>query len=88
MPSRRWMRRISPRICTRSLASRFESGSSNSSTLGLHDQGAGERDALLLTAGELVRVPGRHTVRGSCEVRAVSTSSRTRLAGSFFSFRP
>src|SRR5690606_6282328 len=34
IPSRCCRRRISPRICTRSLASRLESGSSKSSTLG------------------------------------------------------
>ena len=55
MPRRRWMRRISARIAPRSLASRLDSGSSKQQHLGLHDQGAGQGDPLLLAAGQLVR---------------------------------
>ena len=46
-------------ICSRSLLSSAESGSS-SSTLWTHDQRAGERDALALAAGKL----GRAALRG------------------------
>ena len=44
---------VSPRTCTRSLASRLESGSSNSSSVRLHDQRTRQRHALLLPAREL-----------------------------------
>jgi hypothetical protein len=47
---------ISVRICTRSLASRLESGSSNRKTLRLAHDGAAHGDALALAAGELARL--------------------------------
>ena len=56
MPSSSWMRRISSRSCSAPCASSADSGSSSSSTRRLDRQRAGERDALLLAAGELVRV--------------------------------
>ena len=40
-------------MCTRSAASRLESGSSNRNTFGLAHDGAADRDALALAAGEL-----------------------------------
>ncbi len=55
MPRRSWMRRISSRSCTRTFASSAESGSSRRRTRGVRDERAGERDPLLLPAGELVR---------------------------------
>ena len=57
---RRWCRRFrSPRTCTRSFASRFDSGSSSRNACGLADQRAPHRDALTLAAGELRRPPLR-----------------------------
>ena len=55
-PSSSWMRRISSRSCSRTLASSADSGSSSSRTRGLDGERAGERDPLLLAAGHLVRV--------------------------------
>ena len=49
------MRRISARISSRSLASRFDSGSSISTQRRLDDDGARDGDALLLAAGQLAR---------------------------------
>jgi hypothetical protein len=43
---------ISMRICTRSAASRFDSGSSNRKTLGFAHDGAADGDALALAAGQ------------------------------------
>ena len=51
-----WKRLISERICTRSLASRLESGSSIRKTRGVAHQRAAERHALLLAARELARL--------------------------------
>ena len=53
MPRRRCSARISRRISTRNWASRLESGSSIRQTARLGHDGAAERDALLLAAGEL-----------------------------------
>ncbi len=53
MPSRDCSAAISARICTRSFASRFESGSSIRKTLGSPDDRAAHRDALALAAREL-----------------------------------
>jgi len=55
-PTRRWMREISARIWTRSLASRLESGSSIKKHRRLADDGASHGDALALAAGELARL--------------------------------
>ena len=44
------------RICTRSAASRFESGSSKRKTSGFAHDGAADGDALALAAGELRRL--------------------------------
>ena len=49
VPTVRWISRSSICISSRSLASRFESGSSSSS-IAADDERAGERDALLLAA--------------------------------------
>ena len=49
------MRRISARISSRSLASRFDSGSSISTQRRLDHDRARDRDALLLAAGQLAR---------------------------------
>ncbi len=49
--------RISWRMASRSLASRFDRHSSSSRTAGLDHQRAGESDALLLAAGELAWAP-------------------------------
>ena len=56
VPTMIWIRRISSRSRRRTLASSAESGSSSSSTFGSDGQRARERHALLLAAGELVRV--------------------------------
>ena len=48
--------RSQARASSRSFASRLESGSSSRMTGGFVDEGARERHALLLPAGELVRV--------------------------------
>ena len=56
MPRRRWRSRISPRRRALTRASSAESGSSSRSRPGDRAQRAGERDALLLAAGELRRV--------------------------------
>ena len=56
MPSDSWSRRISSRSVSRTLASSADSGSSSSSTRGSQRERAGQRDALLLAAGHLVRV--------------------------------
>ena len=56
MPSSRWIARISSRSETRILASSADSGSSSSSTCGLRRKRAGQRHALLLAAGQLVRI--------------------------------
>ena len=55
-PSSSWMRRISSRSCSRTLASSADSGSSSSSTRGRDGERPGQRDPLLLAAGQLVRV--------------------------------
>ena len=53
------MRRISARISSRSLASRFDSGSSMSTSGGATTTARGDRDALLLAAGDLAgQAPG------------------------------
>ncbi len=78
------MREISARICTRSFASRFESGSSIRNTCGLADDRTAHRDALPLAAGELGRLAlqlGRQA-RGS---RAASSTRR--FISSFGVFR-
>ena len=56
VPTLIWMRRISSRSWRRTFASSAESGSSRSRTLRLDRQRARQRDALLLAAGELVRI--------------------------------
>ncbi len=66
------MSRTCPRTSARSCASRFENGSSSSSSVGSGRQRPGERDALLLPAGELVR----HTVGEAVEVRRDRASRR------------
>jgi hypothetical protein len=56
MPNSSCSRRISKRISSRRLASRFDSGSSSSRNLRLDDQRAGHRHPLLLAARQLARV--------------------------------
>src|SRR3954452_917894 len=57
MPSSSWIRRISSRSCTRTCASRADSGSSSSRTCGATASARARATPLLLTAGELVRIP-------------------------------
>ena len=60
MPTSVWIRLSSICICRRSLRSSAPSGSSSSSTCGPVDQRPGQRDPLLLAAGELGRLaPGQ-----------------------------
>ena len=63
-PSRCCRSRSSRRTCTRILASRLESGSSSSSTLGSMAMVRATRDALLLAARELRRAGARRDGRG------------------------
>ena len=58
VPTSSWIRRISSRSCTRTLASSADSGSSSSSTCGCDGQRPGQGDPLLLAAGDLVRRSG------------------------------
>ena len=51
-----WMRATSVRICTRSFASRFDSGSSIRNSLRVAHDRAAHRDALALAAGEVRRL--------------------------------
>ncbi len=55
IPTSSWSAFSSTRSCLRSFASSAPSGSSSSSTRRAQDERAGERDALLLAAGELAR---------------------------------
>ena len=55
MPTSSWIAFSSIWSALRSFASRAPRGSSSKSTAGFEDQRAGERDPLLLPAGELVR---------------------------------
>ena len=57
MPNSRCIFFSSLRSCTRSLASRLDSGSSMQMMRGPGDEGAGDGHALLLTAGQLTRPP-------------------------------
>ena len=70
-PSSRWSRAISARICTRSFASRFESGSSIRNDLRLADDRATHRDTLALAARKL---RGR---RFRCSVMPSSSAVRS-----------
>ena len=54
-PSSRWMRRNSSCMSSRSFRSRASERLVEQQQVGLEDQGAGDRDALLLAAGKLVR---------------------------------
>ena len=56
---RPWIWAISERICTRSLASRLDSGSSIRNTDGLADDGPAHGDALALAAGKIPRAAPR-----------------------------
>ena len=76
MPSSSWSRRISSRRVSRTLASSADSGSSSSSTRGAQGERPGQRDALLLAAGELVRVARRRGRRGP--TRSSSSAARAR----------
>src|SRR3977135_2880717 len=58
-------RLISMRICARSFASRFDSGSSHTNNCGLctKERRAARRDALLLAARQLLRLAGQQFVQ-------------------------
>ena len=56
MPVRRWRSLSSQRIRSRSLASRFDSGSSSRRIARLDHQAPGQRHALLLAAAQLARI--------------------------------
>ena len=75
--------RSQARASSRSFASRLESGSSSRMTGGLVNQRARERDALLLAAGELVRVARRRDAQArsapaSASTRVLISAARTR----------
>jgi len=66
----------SMRIWTRRAASRFDKGSSNRKALGSRNDGASDRDALTLTAGEVARlalqIGGEIQRGGALHLRSIS----------------
>ena len=74
---------MSARICTRSFASRFESGSSIRKTFGYAHDRAPHRDALALAAGQLAGLACRYSLSPSSS----ATSRTRRVALSFFTPR-
>jgi hypothetical protein len=73
---------ISVRICTRSLASRLDSGSSNRNTCGSRTDGAADGDPLTLPAGELAGI----AVGERAQSRDVGSLIDARIDGGLIGF--